>query len=152
MQTAPKCVILQKKLVSVRCEGPDRSGRTAQMGRAMVAEMSSVLKVRIPTDPPLALAKAFSRSGSGRIFLLFSRVMRVGPSAAPADKWPGSGLSGPIFSGPHDCAILVNSLQSFVIVQISCLWCLVVRHRWHVVDATGSEPSRPPTSFSWPGS
>jgi hypothetical protein len=26
----------------------------------------------------------------------------------PVAKRPGSGLSGPIFSGPHDCADLVN--------------------------------------------
>src|SRR5690606_10379210 len=54
--------------------------------------------------PPLAPAKAFSRSGCGRIFSLFSRVMRVGLSTAPAARWPRSGLSGPIFSGPLDCA------------------------------------------------
>ena len=60
--------------------------------------------------PPLALAKAFSRSGSGRIFPLYSRVMRVGLSTGPGAKRPGSGLSGPIFSGPVDCARLVNFL------------------------------------------
>ena len=63
-----------------------------------------------PSPPPLALAKAFSRSGCGRIFPLFSRVMRVGLSTGPGARRPGSGLSGPIFSGPHDCADLVNSL------------------------------------------
>lgn len=28
----------------------------------------------------------------------------------PGARWSGGGLSGPIFSGPHDCADLVNSL------------------------------------------
>ena len=59
-------------------------------------------------SPPPSLAKAFSRSGHGRIFPLFSRVMRVGLSTAPAARWPGSGLSGPIFSRAVDCADLVN--------------------------------------------
>ncbi len=31
----------------------------------------------VPSPPPLAPAKAFSRSGCGQIFPLFSRVMRV---------------------------------------------------------------------------
>jgi len=51
----------------------------------------------------------FSRSGYGRIFSLFSRVMRVGLSTDLRARRPGSGLSGPIFSRPHDCADLVNS-------------------------------------------
>ena len=38
----------------------------------------SVPWVRIPPPPPLALANLFSRSGDGRIFPLFSRVMREG--------------------------------------------------------------------------
>ena len=65
--------------------------------------------VRIPPPPPLALAKAFSRSGCGRIFPLFSRVMRVGLSTGPGARRPGSGLSGPIFSGPDDCADSVQT-------------------------------------------
>ncbi len=68
--------------------------------------------VRIPPPPPLAPAKAFSRSGRGRILPLYSRVMRVGLSTDPDARWPGSGLSGPIFSGPNDCADLVNSFQA----------------------------------------
>jgi hypothetical protein len=62
--------------------------------------------------PPLALAKAFSRSGCGRIFPLSSRVMRVGLSTGLVARRRGSRLSGPVFSVPHDCADLVNSLQS----------------------------------------
>jgi hypothetical protein len=66
--------------------------------------------IPVPSPPPPALAKAFSRSGRGRNFALFSRVMRVGLSTGPAARRPGSSLSEPIFSGPHDCAVLVNSL------------------------------------------
>jgi len=68
--------------------------------------------IPVPSAPPLALAKAFSRSGCGWIFPLFSRVMRAGLSTGSGAKWPESGLSGPIFSGPHDCADLVNRLQA----------------------------------------
>src|SRR6056297_2138087 len=60
--------------------------------------------------PPLAPAKAFSRSGCGRIFSLFSRVMREGLSTGTCSVRSESGLSGQIFSGPHDCAELVNRL------------------------------------------
>ena len=35
----------------------------------------------------------------------------MGLSTAPAAKRSESGLPGPIFSGPHDCADLVHSLQ-----------------------------------------
>ena len=49
---------------------------------------------------------------------MFSRVMREGLSTGPGAKRPGSGLSGPIFSGPDDCAISVNSLQDTVTKQI----------------------------------
>ena len=57
--------------------------------------------------PPLSLAKAFSRSGCGRIFPLFSGVMRVGLSTVPTASRHRSGLSGSIFSGPHDCHVPV---------------------------------------------
>lgn len=67
--------------------------------------------VRDQLPPPLAPVKAFSRSGCGRIFLLFSRVMREGLSTGPCARRPGSGLSGPIFSGPDDCADLVKFYQ-----------------------------------------
>jgi hypothetical protein len=43
---------------------------------------------------------------------LYSKVMREGLSTGPRAKRSGCGLSGRIFSGPHDCAILVNSLQA----------------------------------------
>ena len=70
----------------------------------------SVPWVRIPPPPPLALAKAFSRSGGGRIFPLFSGVMRVGLSTGLGAWRLRGGLSGQIFSGPDDCANLVNCL------------------------------------------
>src|SRR6056297_3500486 len=68
--------------------------------------------VRIPLPPPLALAKRFSPSGWVRIFSLFSRVMRVGLNTGMGAGRAKTGLSGPIFSGPDDCADLVNSFQA----------------------------------------
>jgi hypothetical protein len=56
-----------------------------------------------PFPPPLAPAKAFSRSGCRRIFPLFSRVMREELSTVPAARRHGSGLSGSIFSGAVNC-------------------------------------------------
>ena len=74
-----------------------------------LAEISECLRIGwLP--PPLAPAKAFYPFGCGRNFLLFSRVMRVGLSTASGAKRPGRDLSGSIFSGPHDCADLVNCL------------------------------------------
>ena len=64
-----------------------------------------------PSPPPLALAKAFSRSGRGRIFPLYSRVMRWRLSTGRLARRPRSVLSGSIFSGPVACALLVNFLQ-----------------------------------------
>uniref|UniRef100_UPI004047F1E4 hypothetical protein n=1 Tax=Yoonia sp. TaxID=2212373 RepID=UPI004047F1E4 len=65
----------------------------------------------VALPPPLAIAKAFSPSGCGRIFPLFSRVMRVRLSTGLCASRPESGLSGAIFSGPVACADLVNSIQ-----------------------------------------
>ena len=73
----------------------------------------NVVLIAIGRGPPLALAKAFSRSSYGRIFPLFSRVMREGLLTGPRPKGRTRVLSGPIFSVPHDCADLVNSLQAF---------------------------------------
>ena len=50
--------------------------------------------------PPFALAKSFSRSGCGRIFPLFSGVMRVRLLTGTFPKRPESVLSGSIFSRP----------------------------------------------------
>ena len=68
--------------------------------------------------PPLALEKRFSRLACGRIFPLYSRVMREGLSTGPGAKMAQSVLSGPIFSGPHDCADLVKFLQVSDIDQL----------------------------------
>ena len=65
-----------------------------------------------PFPPPLALAKAFYPSDCDRIFSLFSRVMRLGLSTSVGAMRHGSGLSGPILSGPDDCADLVHRLQA----------------------------------------
>ncbi len=73
----------------------------------------------VPCPPPLARAKAFSRSGCGRIFPLFSRVMWEGLSTAAGARRPERGLSGAIFSGPVDCLDLVFFLQYTEMVDIS---------------------------------
>ena len=44
-------------------------------------------------------------------FSMFSRVMRAGLFTGMGAKRPGSVLSRPIFSGPDDCVVLVNSVQ-----------------------------------------
>jgi hypothetical protein len=62
----------------------------------------------VPSPPPLASAKAFSRSGYGRIFPLFSRVMRKDCSPARVPGRPEAVSEGPIFSRPVDCASLGN--------------------------------------------
>ena len=49
--------------------------------------------------PPLTLAKAFSGSGCGWIFPLFSGVMRAGLLTGTFPRRPKSVLSGPILSG-----------------------------------------------------
>ena len=64
-----------------------------------------------PPALPLAPAKAFSRSGCGRIFSLYSRVMRERLSTGPSARRVGSGLSGADIPRPHDCADLVNLAQ-----------------------------------------
>lgn len=45
--------------------------------------------------------------------------MRDGLSAGLDARRPGSGLSGPIFSGPHDCAVLVNFLQAIEVDELN---------------------------------
>ena len=74
-----------------------------------------------PSPPPLASAKALSRSGYGRIFPLFSRVMREELSTVPAARRRGSGLSGSIFSGPVACASLVNYSQDIEFAEVNLL-------------------------------
>ena len=67
--------------------------------------------IPVACPPPLALAKAFSRSGCGRIFPLFSGVMRVRLLTGTFPRRPESVLSAPIFSRPVACAVLVNFPQ-----------------------------------------
>ena len=57
-----------------------------------------------PPPPPLALAKAFSRSGPGRIFPLFSGVMRSRLYTGVLATAAGYVLWSPKFSEPLDCA------------------------------------------------
>ena len=68
--------------------------------------------VRIPPSPPLALTKAFSQSGSGRIFPLFSGVMRVWLLTGTFPRWSESVLSGPIFSRPVNRRCSGEQLQA----------------------------------------
>ena len=70
-----------------------RYGWVAEWFKALVLKTSvrgTVPWVRIPPHPPLAPAKAFSLSGYGRIFALFSRVMREGLSTCPCARWAGT--------------------------------------------------------------
>ena len=71
----------------------------------------------VPFPPPLAPAKAFSRSGCGRLFPLFSRVMRGLLLTGLGAKRPGGCLSGPLFSGPVDC---VRAVQLSKILKNIC--------------------------------
>ena len=81
--------------------------------------------IPVASPPPLALKKLFSRSDSGRIFPLFSRVMWMKLSTGPVAGWLESGLTGPIFSGPDDCASLVNCLQVY---EIAIVFYLLAEH------------------------
>jgi hypothetical protein len=62
--------------------------RKTTTGRRFEAVEANPDAVRATSPPPLAPAKAFSRSGCGRIFPLFSRVMREGLSTGPAPGGP----------------------------------------------------------------
>ena len=87
-----------------------RAGWVAEWLKALVLKTSvgeTPPWVRIPPHPPLALAKAFSRSGCGRIFSLFSRVMCSRLCTGVLDTAAGYVLWSPIFSGPLDCSISV---------------------------------------------
>ena len=106
------------------------------------------LQVRIPAPPPLALAKAFSRSGGGRIFSLFSRVMRVRLITGPCAKRPGSGLPGPIFSEPDDFVGLVNSLYLLVIYAVSGAQTSTFRSRSRQGGGTENQYPEPTSAHS----
>jgi hypothetical protein len=47
--------------------------------------------------------------------------MREELSTVPAARRHGSGLSGSIFSGPDDCASLVNSSQDIEFAEVNLL-------------------------------
>ena len=106
----------QRRQVS-RTNRPDKSTHsiTCPDDQKILANRAASTKegsTPVPFPPPLALAKAFSRSGCGRIFPLFSRVMRAGLRTGLGVTRPETGLSGAIFPGPDDCANLVNFLQA----------------------------------------
>jgi hypothetical protein len=102
---------LGQRHLSGRTKRPDKSPHSItclrfrnslQMRAASTREGSTA----VAFPPPLASAKAFSRSGCGRIFSLFSGVMREGLLTGSGASRDDSVLSGPIFSGP------VNRAQS----------------------------------------
>ncbi|EEW23705.1 hypothetical protein Rsw2DRAFT_3356 [Rhodobacter ferrooxidans] len=95
--------------------------------------------------PPLALAKAFSRSGCGRIFPLFSGVMREGLSTGPVARTPESGLWAQVFSEPHDWHIPVFSLYAPDIAEFSGL---LAEH----FDFGGIRKMGPRSKLAWPSS
>ena len=77
----------QRRLVS-RMNRPDKRTHsiTCHEDQKILANRAASTKegwTSDPSPPPLALAKAFSRSGRGRIFAFYSRVMRVGLSTDP---------------------------------------------------------------------
>src|SRR5690554_2789244 len=75
--------------------------------------------VRIPLPPPLALAKAFSRSGCGGIVSLCARVMRAPLGTGPFASRPADVLSVPLFSAPVACAGSVNCFQAIELSLVS---------------------------------
>jgi hypothetical protein len=81
-------------------------------------ELARVPRVRIPLPPPLAPAKAFSRSGCGRIFPLFSRVMRVELLTARIQEPRGGRLYVPGFSRPLNRVPAVKSLKHLILRRI----------------------------------
>ena len=103
--------------------------------------------VRIPPLPPLALAKPFSRSGCGRIFPLFSRVMRVGLLTGPRPERRTRVLSGPIFSKADDCADLVLSFKALNMNGYFQWYFLSVCENVRLADKTGVGNALSKTDF-----
>ena len=111
----------QRRHVS-RTNRPDKSTHsiTCQNNQKFLANRAASTKegwISGSSPPPLALAKAFSRSVCSRNFPLFSRVMRQGLSTGLRAKRPGSGLSGSVFSRADDCADLVNFCKLLIIMR-----------------------------------
>ena len=96
-----------------------------------------------PPPPPLALAKAFSRSGGGRIFPLFSRVMRAGLLTGLRPEMRARVLSGPIFSGP------VNRRRSGEQLQVSVNKPLRARVVSCQFDMPAALRARPWSNLRW---
>ncbi len=92
--------------------------------------------------PAPAFAKSVTRSGRGRIFPLFSRVVRAGPFTDVGVEMPGSVLFGPIFSGPDDRADLADFLQHrkmkyfYRKMKYFLAHAFVLRNRWRSPNAT----------------
>ncbi len=106
--------------------GPEWEGST---GAGWVAERlkAPVLKtgkgsrpswVRIPPHPPISLAKAFSPSGCGRIFPLYSRVMRVERLTARVQEPRGGRLYVLGFSRPLNHVPAVKRLEHLILRRI----------------------------------
>ena len=89
-----------------------RGGRVVEGARLERVYTGNRIEGSNPSLSASCHSESVLRSRCGRIFPLFSRVMRVWLSTDVLARWPESGLSGPIFSGPDDCADLVNSLQA----------------------------------------
>ncbi len=70
--------------------------RRAYASRAIVLTYHSehIVLIIIPRGPPPTFGKSFSLSGRGRIFSLYSRVMRVGLSTGLSAKRPKSFSQG----------------------------------------------------------
>ena len=95
-------------------------GEVAEWSKAhawKVCRRETVSRVRIPVSPPFNPEKAFSRSGCGRIFPLFWRVMRGLLLTGLGAKRPAGCLSGPLCSGPVDC---VRAVQLSKIMKNIC--------------------------------
>ena len=110
---ANHCALRKRKGAARGVRPQGECGDVAEWSKAhawKVCRRGTVSRVRIPLCPPLAPAKAFSRPSCGRIFPLFSGVMRVGLSTGSGPRETGSVLSGPIFSGPAAFAFLVKRL------------------------------------------
>jgi hypothetical protein len=143
---------------ALRAANACATGWVAEWFKALVLKTSvreSVPWVRIPPHPPLALAKAFSRSGCGRIFPLFSRVMRVRLLTGPRAVRPRSGLSGPIFSGPVNRWLSGEQLypiekitNSFLPREAGSQFLPLLGRVWHRTRE-GYMPTRPKIVDRW---
>ena len=128
----------RKRRVSFLKSGAARSGCVLSAASSGRSEEGST---GVPSVPPFDLEKRFSRSGRGRIFPLFSRVMHEGlmSTGRSADRLK-SVLSRPIFSGPHDCAVLVNYLQVYGFARLFRWPAQALRRQWRSANGIEVEP------------